>query len=162
MTVREVIESFNGKRPRTVNDLLTKCLLPLSFLGAGSFRECYRIVGTNLVVKVPIRGSYLPVNKRHSRLEWDAYQKIQTDAALTELRYLVPKFHYFDPDSGIILATFCKAVKAKDRKAKAQAKRIEKRVSQLMGFDDVDVQANLGLDSKDCLKIIDLGRLIGY
>lgn len=80
----------------------------LESLGGGLYRQVYRLVGTNLVVKFP--GSYPEITKReildHAEMEYYWCQKFRRDPRWQAFRRHAPKIHYYDAASGVTLMTY--------------------------------------------------------
>ena len=128
--------------------------LPLRFIGAGVFREAYRIVGFDLVVKFP-QGSY---GQKHNVTE------ARRIARLSRFRYLrkhLPKIHYLDP-KGVMVMRYYENAKRDWDSMDAMGELIEKLIYKATGVDCSDIHGgNCGLrlrgDETPELILLDLG-----
>ena len=159
MTTRKIINCLKKHQPETVREVLIDCKLPLQFLGEGAYREAYQIVGTNLVIKLPIHNGDLSLADclEHSADERSHLEAIRGDNKLKPLWPYLATFHYFNPDTGVVLVEKYDPVPAK--KYRSQMNMIEGMFYDLMPGGDSDLHYdNFGLDAKGNLKVIDCGR----
>jgi hypothetical protein len=176
MTTREVIKTLKKHKPGTVEDLLIYCGFSLKYEGGGAFREVYHILGTDLVVKVPIneldedslewcRGT----NVDHANREYTSWKKImRSKRKYLALQPFMPLFHYFNPETGIALVeryTNLSHEDTDDPDIYAEITKLGYLVSDITKVDDADIEAgkydNVGFDAAGNLRIIDLGLFEG-
>lgn len=107
MRTQEALRKIKTNRPTSLKEFETLGLLGM-YVGAGVFRESYRIRGTNLIVKFPLNdaGLGMPPDYKdgiaHSRTEMCRLDKLWKIKAL---RAHLPKVWYYDKTHGIIVMT---------------------------------------------------------
>lgn len=140
-----------------------KDILPLKRLGAGSFRNVYRIVNSPFVVKFPhlgTSGSDTAGPQRcikHSSLEADKHRHFM---GFHELRNCLPKLYFHDKKTGVIVMEYID----EDNTSSCEYRRSE-RMGDMIGIliksltrrklTDIS-ENNLKLAKDGQLKFIDL------
>ena len=127
----------------------------MKFVGSGLFRNVYRIVGTKLVVKVPIgiRG------KRHSEGEMKAYRKIMgSKHKYTAIQLYMPEILAYNKKTGVILMPEYRKVAGCDR---AKVDEIGTLARAAMGkYCDLH-KNNVGKGKLGDYRVLDLGYFVG-
>jgi hypothetical protein len=170
MTTQEVIKTLKEHKPETVEDLIIYCEFPLKHEGGGAFREVYHILGTNLVVKVPIidtdfTDDCFSNNIEHARIEYRSWKRImRSKRKYKSIQPLMPEFHYFNAKTGIALVeryTNLSKEDMEDPDICCEVARLGYLVSSITKVTDVDIETskydNIGFDVSGNFKIIDLG-----
>lgn len=146
-SVSDTVRRYNLKTER---DLLEHGYT-LKYLGGGLFRNAYRIVGTKLVVKVPlgIKG------KRHTEGEMRAYRKIMRPLKKYDgIRLYMPEILEYNARTGIVLMTEYRKASGRDWK---KIKEIAKIAGDAMGkYCDLH-KWNIGKGKLGDFRVIDLG-----
>jgi len=156
------------EKPETVEDLLINCGLSLKFIGEGAFRFVFKVVGTGLVMKVPMLideqtemgAQYDHTPFDHAMIEWAYRKKVMRYKKYEFFRPYMPAYHYIVPSTGVMLTDYYKPVSYARTKYNAEIERIIDKLAE-MGIDDGDVgpdkKDNYGLTRDGKLKILDLG-----
>lgn len=168
MTNKEIKAKMEKHKPFTPQDAMRKCGLTLRFIGAGSYREVYDIVGTNWVIKFPLTEwdikrygplvDWLRKHRIHSHYELNAYYKIKTTSRMRGLRKYLPKMLWSDWKTGVIIVEKSYQLYGSDDDAvEAQLVHYEfakhfKRLTDILPH-------NVGRNAKGQVKAIDLGLL---
>lgn len=155
----ELIRSLRRSRPANAAEFTACTGRALSLLGSGWRRETYRIKGTELVVKFPMQFVELPseaaVCIRHARAEMRIITNILRRKSLRHLRRFVPKVFYFDHKTGVMVVErlFTKP------KPSADVQAIIYRMVQdtFNSHRALDIDCNIGRDSRGNYKVIDFG-----
>ena len=136
---------------KTEKDILRELGYTLKFLGGGLFRNTYRIVGTKLVVKVPIGAK----GRRHSQGETKAYRRImKSKRKYTTIQLYMPEILAYNTKTGIILMPEYRMSSAKDKR---KLEEIAQIVLEAMGkYCDLH-RWNIGRDKEGQFRFIDLG-----
>jgi hypothetical protein len=108
MTNQKALRKIRRHRPTSLNEFKDLGLLG-RFVGAGVFRESYRIRGTTLIAKFPLDEA--PKNKppcytcgiSHTRTEVARIKKLR---AVAVFRPHVPRIWYHDARHGIVVMTY--------------------------------------------------------
>lgn len=173
ITTEIVVDRIIHNYPRNADDLLEECQLPLLFLGSGSYRNTYHILGTNLVVKVPRQVSVEvgeevlepshEENVAHAREEVRAIRKVKRDKNLKALRPYMPTLHHHDRRTGLVVMDRYDHVDEAVYDARSEEfEKIFDLARTVTGVLDCDLnQYNMGLDVEGNIKLIDLGCLTG-
>jgi len=124
----------------------------LKFLGGGLFRNAYRIVGTKLVVKVPIGAK----GRRHSQGEMKAYRRImRSKRKYTAIQLYMPEILAYNAKTGIILMPEYRV--APKSYGEKKIKAMGKLAGDAMGkYCDLH-RWNIGRDKEGQFRFIDLG-----
>ncbi len=164
----EIAYKLKLEKPKTVEDLLIRCGLTLKFIGDGGFREVFKIVGTNLVVKVPLTAmdqaelghNYGHTPAVHARTEWNYCKKVMRVKKYEFFRPYMPTLHYLVPKTGVTLCDYYKPISYFGAKFNSEIDQIALSLAKI-GVTDGDVgktkKDNYGTDSDGKLKILDLG-----
>jgi hypothetical protein len=162
-TSTRIIRFFQIYKPRTKEEI-KKLGIKLTLLNFGAFREVFTVKGTNLVVKIP-RVTTLgspQSNIDHAKQEIDAYRRVFKRKSLKALRPFMPKFHYMDYRSGIVVVEKYKSArysKISNIAINIISKVIEE-VTEKDATEEVDLFIpNIGTDMHGNYKFIDLGLL---
>jgi hypothetical protein len=168
MKADKIAKRLKLEKPKTVEDLLIRCGLTLKFLGDGGFREVFKIVGTSLVIKVPIQEeemrmlgqqySHTPVV--HAKTEWKYRKKVLREKKYEFFRPYMPALHCLIPATGITLSDYYKPLSHASRRFDAEIDQIIGKLAGIGVMDgDVDKtkKDNYGIDRDGKLRIIDLG-----
>lgn len=156
MKLDDIVSVLHRKKPRTAEDILKLCNLPLKWVASGSFRDVYKIVGAPHVIKVPIGKD----GKRHAAQEHRALVRLKTHRHFARLWSKLPRIDYYEPSTGLILMPFYKAVSPRPKNLELM-NQIEDLVVILvnthpdLGDEKWD---NYGWDDEGNLRIVDLGR----
>jgi hypothetical protein len=156
-------------KPFTPQGTMRKCNFTLKFLGEGSYREVYHIVGTNWVIKFPLTEwdpaefsplvNWLLKHRMHSRNEIDTYLEIKEKKKFKVLRKYLPKILWWEWHTGVIIQELCKELEgnvSNDILSRDLCLLFKKYFK-----DPTDIVVNnVGRDLKGKLKVIDMG-LIG-
>ena len=135
--------------------------LKLVHLGTGAFRAVYRITGTDFVIKFETDWA----GAGHSRDEVNNIKKL---AKSKSLRPHLPRIHYYDPKSGVIVMNYYTRYN-KTRANKPHPARtygditwervlISDLIKELTGVNFSDLGAeNFRMDKNDVVKFVDVG-----
>lgn len=146
------------KNSPTSPEALKKLGFRLAPLGAGLFREVFRISGCDLVVKFPLRlkdGSS-DEGIGHSVSE---IKRIERLKCVPELKMHMPKVFYFNRKTGVIVMQYYPDINAEDA-VDYLGKIVRKLVSRICGVTMGDIHdGNVKLKRKgwEQLVFIDLG-----
>jgi hypothetical protein len=159
-----VIREIAKYQPETASECRELCSFKLRKLGKGIYREVYKVVGADLVIKFPLKEE--KTFKDHSRLEYRACRKV----LLAPKKYwaiisFIPEIPHYNPTTGVLIMEYCTPVKTL-----ASTKQCTKLIAGLVtrvvdlswkgyrsGLADMH-SGNLGFSkASDHLKIIDLG-----
>jgi hypothetical protein len=123
----------------------------LKYVGGGLFRNVYRIVGTKLVVKVPIGAK----GRRHSQGEMRAYRRIMASKRrYVNMQLYMPEILAYNARTGMILMPEYRAVAKPDHKRVAE---LGKLAGAAMGkYCDLHIW-NVGKGKLGDFRFIDLG-----
>lgn len=163
MTIKQAIKILSMKNPSTPHDALVKCGFSLKLVGEGCFRDTFRVLDTPLVIKFPCkeygRRSYNK-NLKHALQEYDAWKHIKESTnELRLFRKYLPRVHYFNPVTGVIVMTEYNTKAAYKRTRMIAALR--NRLYKSLNACSTDLyEGNVGVDKRGNLKIIDLGLLV--
>jgi hypothetical protein len=149
--------------PKTERDLLVKCGFGLKALGEGAYRDAYQIIGTDLVIKLPIRHrkskARIEYSIEHSRLEVSAIDKVSKSKAKRwqMFKHLMPEILYFNHTYGVtVMPKYRRVGHPKHTDAIV---KLDKLVGHYHDLEDCDVYntGNWAEDKDGNLKLIDLG-----
>lgn len=107
MTNQQALRKIKRHQPTSPDDFRALGLLG-RFVGAGVFRETYRIRGTNLIVKFPLdeapkdKPADYTCGRVHTRTEVKRIAKLST---IPVLRPHLPKVWYADLKHGVVVMT---------------------------------------------------------
>jgi len=112
-TVEQVVNDIRGAHVNTVQAVLFAGYA-MKYIGSGMFRNVYKIIGANLVVKIPIGAK----GRRHALGEWEAYNRVLK----SKLKYLplkahMPTIHGFNRRTGVMVMELYRPSGKRDRKA---------------------------------------------
>jgi hypothetical protein len=126
----------------------------LKYLGGGLFRNVYRIVGTKLVVKVPIGAR----GRRHSQGEMRAYNRIKRGWSKYAAVYdYLPDILAYNKKTGVILMPEYRPASKKDG---PRIEEIGKLARVAMGkYCDLHIW-NVGKGKLGDFRILDLGYFV--
>lgn len=159
-----VIKRLIKHQPRTAQEVLDKCELPLLYIGGGSFRDAYFVVGTDLVIKIPrwlANKKRYEKNIQHAKDEYFIWRRMRTSRRkYNAFKKYLPDLLYFNSNTGVIVVR--KYEKARYTKANNQLIiELEKAITKIMDTDEADIHyGNLGVDKDGSVKIIDMGLFI--
>ena len=169
MTNTQIKDLMSQHKPFTPQNTMRKCNFTLKFLGEGSYREVYHIVGTNWVIKFPLTEwdpaefsplvNWLLKHRIHSRNEIDTYLEIKEKKEFKVLRKYLPKILWWEWHTGIIIQEICKELEENGSNASISNDLDILFKRYFKGNTDIAVN-NVGRDLKGNLKVIDMG-LIG-
>ena len=156
------------EKPETVEDLLINCGLSLKFIGEGAFRFVFKIVGTRLVVKVPMTETdqaelghnYAHTPIVHASTEWKYRKKVMREKKYEFFRPYMPTLHCLVPLTGVTLTDYYRPVPWSRTKYDDEIDQIIGNLASIGVLDgDVgpDKRDNYGIDRYGKLRIIDLG-----
>lgn len=167
MTNRKLIERMDEHKPFTPQDTMRKCGFTLRFIGIGSYREVYEIVGTPWVIKFPLTEwdskrygplvDWLKKHRIHAHHEMNAYHRIKSTKSMRGLCRYLPKMMWADWETGVLIVEKCeplelgKALDASFIAHKAFRKHFKKST-------DI-TNYNVGKNAKGVIKVIDMGLL---
>jgi hypothetical protein len=172
MRVKEIISLIKGIQPVSGDELAWWCLewgLEVKRAGRGGFREVYRIVEADLVVKFPrssTDNSRLSKYIGHSRVEYQRCYDIKHQYKWYLLRRYVPKIYHYNPDTGVIIMHYYERV-GETPKVLRDIKWIKKLLDlvcthnglnkdNLNWSDDIEIN-NIGQDKNGNYKFLDMG-----
>ena len=167
MNQATVIKRIKKKQPLDALDLLDACGLPLQLTNWGQFRNVYDVLGTQLVIKVPIqesKASGTRINIQHAREEYAAWKKIKSSRhEYRSLKPYLPDMIYFNSRSGIIVMPKYGPVRwPRGRGRHRVIEELESRFTSALQVTYADIKEdNLGSDKDGNIKVLDLGPLSG-
>ena len=163
-SIKDFIGIVKKVKPTGISELRNRGYR-LRYLGEGTFRITYRIVGLPIVIKFPLPTdddekykscAYVyESNVGHSNSEVEALRKIPKIKKLTPLRKYTPKLHYHD-SRGVIIMEYCKPLRGKNKNLGKVAEAWQLSI----GVDENDHDIgywNVGKNAKGRLKIVDFG-----
>lgn len=157
-TIRSVVKTFHTIKPRTPQDTLQECGVSLRYLSSGCFRDVYRVDDLPVVVKYP-RGDDAADNIQHAGDEWHGMRRIVANRKrFTLLVDYMPHLYYFDAATGVTLMHEYKPLPPRHH-LWSEIQKIDDCVSTTLHRSWDNHVANLGLDDKGHLVIVDLGCL---
>jgi hypothetical protein len=169
MKANNIALTLKKEKPKTVEDLLICCGLTLKFIGDGGFRVVFKIVGTGLVVKVPMTEkdqaelghNYAHTPLVHANTEWKYRKKVMREKKYEFFRPYMPALHCLIPSTGVTLTDYYRPLPwAYTKKYDAEIDQIIANLAGIGVMDgDVgpDKRDNYGIDRDGKLRIIDLG-----
>lgn len=155
--VRTVLRAIIKTHPRTPEDF-RKAGIKLRYLDHGVFREVYKIQGCPLVVKFPLNEEQdFADGVQHSMSE---IRRIKRLFRIQELKPHLPKIHYFDKESGVLVMSYYHRV-TPERGVELLGKIVQKLVSKIARVQMTDIHADNIRVQKDAnvgrLTFVDLG-----
>lgn len=143
MPIYRAIALIQKHRPTEPTEF-KKIGLELRFLGAGVFREGYRIIGTDLCVKLPMgegRGARLDYHagKVHSTVE---HCKIARLSKYPELRPHLPRVYYHDRKTGVLVMSYHDDFVYETERLEELGKVVGKLIKRLTGVVCRDIHGN--------------------
>lgn len=164
MRPKRAVELLQKYHPTTVREVLRWCGFPLHFVQSGGYRDVYKILESDLVLKIPKvdcqdegeTGFMHALHEYHSLKRILRYKK-----KYEHLQPYMPEFFFFDNRTGISLMREYKVIPFQYGDNTLHAK-MEKLVSAVTGVQCPDVYqyGNLGRDKKGNVKLLDLGRFV--
>jgi 5-methylthioribose kinase len=150
-----IVEMFDKHHPKTPKEC-KKRGLKLQKIGSGLFRTVYRINDLDLVVKFPKKenkssGLY------HSLEEFRRFKQIQRLKKYKSIQRYLPKIHYFNKKSGVILMPFYRKLPAKEAEI---ASNILSKFAEDVGHTsggDIHSENVMFSDFEDRYVLVDLG-----
>ena len=159
-----VIREITKYQPETASECRELCSFKLRKLGEGIYKEVYKVVGADLVIKFPLKEE--KTFKDHSRLEYRACRKVlwahKKHHAIVNF---IPEIQHYNPTTGVLVMEYCTPIKKS-----VHTKRCKKLIAGLVKLlidavwkghskGDADMHSdNLGISKVNGqLKIIDLG-----
>lgn len=173
LSVKEVVSRFRQKEPKTVEEALVLCQVPLTFIQEGAFRRAYQVGRLPLVVKIPYFTKYqtsveaqqsrLEVGINHSAVEVRARKRVlRSKKRFAPLHKYMPMIYHHNPTTGVVLMHKYRMEKNSGRRYEKGCE-IEREVIKAMGSSqpdegfDCDNPGNIGRDEKGKWVILDLG-----
>ena len=104
LTTRQVLVRIRKHHPATFEDA-KKLGINFRFLGAGVFRETYRVKDTDLIVKFPLLEGRKIGRKQGILHSWCEIRKIER-LKKTALAPFLPTVYYYDRRNGVIIMKF--------------------------------------------------------
>ncbi len=164
----QIARRMKLEKPKTVEDLLIRCGLTLKFIGDGGFREVLKIMGTGLVVKVPMTEmdqaelghNYAHTPIIHAKTEWKYRKKVMREKKYEFFRPYMPTLHCLIPSTGVTLCDYYRPLPWSRTKYDDEIDQIIGNLASIGVLDgDVgpDKRDNYGIDRDGKLRIIDLG-----
>lgn len=159
MTKEQIIRRLRYWRPRTLEQLLVRCRFPLQYVGGGAYRDVYRIVGTDYVVKIPIETK--SENVKHAHNEYNAWRRItRNKKKYSSLVPYIPEIAYHNRGYGTTLMRHYTTLPINNETRKLE-RRVVKAVKNALGREWSDVQvSNIGVDADGGYVLTDLGHLL--
>ncbi len=160
-----IVQRLNKYRPASVEEMLDRCKFTLQHLDSGLFRSVYWIVGTDLVVKIPIGLSFgKPDAKRlfksrdHARDEYKVWKRIKDSKVKYKgFKKYLPAILYFDSATGISVMRKYHPVSYTKHSRELSA-HLNDLLEKALGTSCADIHyKNLGIDKNGNPKIMDLG-----
>lgn len=127
----------------------------LRLLGVGAYREAYRIVNADVVIKFP-RSKTTNEGRKHSQQEMARIKQLKENTCLAEF---LPEVLYYDKSTGVIAMRHYSEFKGFEEQADAMGRMIQKMMTRLSGVQCTDVHTEnvrRGRGRQDCI-LIDLG-----
>lgn len=158
LTWQEITRRLRRTHPYTVEDLLIECRLPLRYLSSGSFRHVFHIIGTQYVVKVPRSDERQGIE--HARQEYNSWRRVIRSPKYRRLVRYMPDILFFSRVTGVMVMERYKPVETS--RYDSALDDIEEITQDVLKVSKPDLGAakwnNYGLDYKNRVRIIDLGR----
>lgn len=134
MNIKTAIRRIKKHRPKTHEDF-AKAGVPLESkcLGAGVFREVYRVRELPFVVKFPLAGD----GDEHTRSE---VRRIEALSKYPKMRKYLPKVYYYDSRAGIVVMKYYPPMD-KNNKDAALERMAQSLVKDLTGMLLGDIHA---------------------
>lgn len=127
----------------------------LRLLGVGVYREAYKVVDSDVVIKFP-RSKTTSEGKKHSQQEMTRIRSLRESTVLAPF---LPEVLYYDKSAGVIAMRYYGTFKGFEEQADAMGRMIEKLVTRISGVRVYDIHTEnvrRGRGRKDCV-LIDLG-----
>jgi len=141
-------------RPTRVGQLRAAGL-KLRLLGSGAFREGFKVVNADVVIKFPISKS-TSQGVKHSAQEVRRIRRLRESSTLAPF---LPEVLYYDRASGVIAMRYYSEFEDFEKQADAMGKMIGKMIYRISGVKCTDVHTEnvrRGRGRLDCV-LIDLG-----
>ena len=135
--IRTVIARIIRNRP-TSPQAFREAGIKLRFVGAGVFREVYKISGCPLVVKFPLEGE-IAEGVQHSISEVNRVKRL---SKIKELVPHLPKIHYHDRKNGVLIMQFYPRPRNDAETVEMLGKVIKKLVSRIARVQMSDTHAD--------------------
>jgi hypothetical protein len=103
----DIVKLFHTKKPKTLR-AITRLGFSLNLIGIGLYRNVYRIVDTDYIVKLPKNAD--PDGIEHAKYEYDAQALIRSQRKYRILWKYMPDVSYYDETAGITLMPYYKPV----------------------------------------------------
>jgi hypothetical protein len=147
-----VIKKIYELKPSCANEL--RPFFPLHKIGAGVFRNVYRIGRSIVVIKFP--RNKCSVGLTHSRREINFLQRARKSPDWCILKYYVPALLYADPNKGTVAMTYHKT---RTKYYSFERETMLEHIFRLAGTRIKDIhKLNIGRNSSDRTpRLIDFG-----
>jgi hypothetical protein len=131
----------------------------LKEIGEGVFRKTYRISGTSLVVKFPLRDSERDARegRQHSAAE---VRRIKKLSGVPVIKGYLPKVYYHDKSSGVVVMSFHPKFNDRDDQIESLGTLITHLIRRFTGVTVSDIHCdnvNMRTHRKKAAVLIDLG-----
>jgi hypothetical protein len=160
MTYGAIVRLIQRHSPVTPVTLLKSCKFTLRFLGSGSFRDVYEIVGSGYVVKFPNQSG----GESHAENERRTWNKIRKSKRFAEIHKYLPSQMYLNRRSGCIVMPLYE--EADDPQYDDEMDEVADIIHRITGNSDNDLASdkwdNWGVDQEGKLVMIDLGCLESF
>lgn len=130
--------------------------LRLRLQGAGAFREAFRFVNCDLIVKFP-RSKTTSEGIKHTQEEIERLRQLQKHA---KLRRYLPEIFYYDRGSGVIVMRYYPEFEDYEKTADAMGEMIGKLIQAVTGVPCTDIHTEnvrKGPGGRKEVILIDLG-----
>jgi hypothetical protein len=147
---KQTLQILKKLRPSCSTDL--RGVLKYRYLDSGCFRSVYLLPDIDCVIKFPI------ASKHHSRREVLISDKIRRRHSLRHLVRYIPKIHYADLKTGVVVMERLFPIKVKDRDSIDIIKSMFKDSLGCRYGGDIH-WSNSGRNRRGQIKVLDLGLI---
>lgn len=157
MRYTKVINKIKSAEPKSPEDILRRCRLPLRYIESGAYRSVYHVIGTNIIVKFCQSFEWC---RDHALKEYETVNTLKNSRLKhhVPVKKHLPELYHYNPVTGVTIGRFYRLL---PETAYEQRHRLAAKVLKAckVGFGDLENTGNIGKDEKGVLKIIDAGCL---
>lgn len=149
-TTKSILKSILRHRPTTTKDF-RKLGIALRFIGEGVYRRTYRIVASDLVVKIPIQDAG---GIQHSKDEIVRLRKLKRYRVM---RAYLPVIQWWDKKSGVVVMTYYPKFHDHEEQVDSMGKMVSRLIRAATGIYAGDIHSENVHKRDKTSVIIDLG-----